>query len=213
MQTIPGLKRDHELLREVAEGGTSLEWMEMKKIKYYTNTFIFHEKKVASTKPQPSDLHIIFLDVMILLGFKKRGVGLHKYNGFGGKIEPGETALQAAGRELEEEAGIKSSLKHIGVLLLFNEVEETAAHIDVYRGDGFEGTVTESDEMRPKWFSLESESGSSDTDTVPPIPFDQQWETDPHWFPLLLANKPFRGRADYRLDGGKLLHQEKYFHL
>ncbi|KAJ3824836.1 NUDIX hydrolase domain-like protein [Lentinula raphanica] len=192
MQTIPGLERDHELLREVAEGGTSLEWMEMKKIKYYTNAFIFHEKK-------------------ILLGFKKRGVGLHKYNGFGGKIEPGETALQAAGRELEEEAGIKSSLKHIGVLLLFNEVEETAAHIDVYRGDGFEGTVTESDEMRPKWFSLESESGSSDTDTVPPIPFDQQWETDPHWFPLLLANKQFRGRADYRLDGGKLLPSKWWF--
>lgn len=32
----------------------------------------------------------------ILLGFKKRGLLEHKWNGFGGKIEPGETILDAA---------------------------------------------------------------------------------------------------------------------
>lgn len=34
----------------------------------------------------------------VLLGLKKRGLGQDKYNGFGGKIEKGETVRQAAVR-------------------------------------------------------------------------------------------------------------------
>ena len=36
---------------------------------------------------------------------KKRGFGEGKWNGFGGKVEEGETILQAALRELKEECG------------------------------------------------------------------------------------------------------------
>lgn len=43
----------------------------------------------------------------ILLGRKKRGVGEGFFNGFGGKVERGETIFEAAARELEEEAGIR----------------------------------------------------------------------------------------------------------
>jgi hypothetical protein len=32
----------------------------------------------------------------LLLGLKKRGFGQGKWNGFGGKVEPGETITQAA---------------------------------------------------------------------------------------------------------------------
>lgn len=42
----------------------------------------------------------------ILLGMKKRGFGVGKWNGFGGKISSQETILEAAQRELKEEAGI-----------------------------------------------------------------------------------------------------------
>ena len=34
----------------------------------------------------------------ILLGLKKRGFGKGRWNGFGGKVETGETILQAAHR-------------------------------------------------------------------------------------------------------------------
>lgn len=44
----------------------------------------------------------------VLLGLKKRGFGTGKWNGFGGKVEPGETIRQAAIREMKEEAGIES---------------------------------------------------------------------------------------------------------
>ena len=34
----------------------------------------------------------------VLLGLKKRGFGVGKWNGFGGKVEPGETISQGAKR-------------------------------------------------------------------------------------------------------------------
>ena len=37
---------------------------------------------------------------MVLLGMKKRGFGEGKYNGFGGKVEAGETVEEGAARGL-----------------------------------------------------------------------------------------------------------------
>ena len=43
----------------------------------------------------------------VLLGLKRRGFGAGKYNGFGGKLEQGETMRACAARELEEESGLR----------------------------------------------------------------------------------------------------------
>ena len=45
-------------------------------------------------------------DGRILLGRKRRGMGYGKWNGFGGKIEAGETMRECAARELFEECGL-----------------------------------------------------------------------------------------------------------
>lgn len=44
------------------------------------------------------ETHQIF---QLLLGYKKRGFGKDMYNGFGGKVEPGESVSEAAHRELK----------------------------------------------------------------------------------------------------------------
>lgn len=119
----------------------------------------------------------------ILLGMKKRGFGVGKWNGFGGKVEGEETIEQGALRELEEESTLKASnMKRVGYLVF--KMLETAKIMRVHVFDtwSFEGTIVETEEMRPKWF-LESE-----------IPYDKMWADDPYWLPLILQGKSFVGR-------------------
>lgn len=136
----------------------------------------------------------------MLLGLKKRGFGKDKYNGFGGKVEEGETPLQAANRELNEEAGIEAPLKHAGTFLFLSEDVDWAFHIDIYRADSYTGTITETDEMKPEWFSIASENHHAPLDSpsfYSHLPFDRMWEADRYWLPLLLSGHPFSGRADF----------------
>jgi len=52
-------------------------------------------------------------DGRILLGMKKRGFGVGKLNGFGGKLNEGESIVEAAVRELEEEIGIVAKVENL----------------------------------------------------------------------------------------------------
>ncbi len=111
----------------------------------------------------------------ILLGMKKRGFGQGHYNGFGGKVEPGETIAEGAARELEEEAGIQCpDLQRTGQIEFVFEGDPCLLEVHVYCGSKVVGELVESDEMAPQWFPL---SG---------IPLDTMWPDDEEWFPTML---------------------------
>lgn len=112
----------------------------------------------------------------LLLGMKKRGFGAGWWNGFGGKLETGETYAENVIRETSEEVGInlqESGLTHVADLVFrFNSSVDVVTRAYVARD--FSGTPMETEEMRPQWFALDS------------IPYDTMWPGDDKWIPLIL---------------------------
>jgi|SRR5687767_5448283 len=124
----------------------------------------------------------------LLLGMKKRGFGAGRWNGFGGKVEAGESIEDGARRELREEAGIEaSSLAMIGMLTFVFEGDPVALEVHVFRTDAFAGEPAETEEMRPAWFAFDR------------IPFDDMWLDDRYWLPHALDGKRVRGL--FRFEG------------
>ncbi|KAF9817598.1 hypothetical protein SFRURICE_014737 [Spodoptera frugiperda] len=124
----------------------------------------------------------------ILLGLKKRGFGINKWNGFGGKVEPNETILEAAARELNEECCVSvkpSDLKNIAHLEFTFEGQPTLMDVRVFSTNVYEGNPKETEEMLPKWFKNTE------------VPFDDMWPDDRIWFPYMLQGQKFFGKFHY----------------
>ncbi|XP_054017280.1 oxidized purine nucleoside triphosphate hydrolase [Dryobates pubescens] len=118
----------------------------------------------------------------VLLGMKKRGFGAGLWNGFGGKVQPGESIEEAARRELLEESGLTvDTLQKMGQITFEFVGNSELMDVHIFRADDFHGEPTESDEMRPQWFQLDE------------VPFNHMWADDAYWFPLVLQRKLFRG--------------------
>ena len=128
----------------------------------------------------------------ILLGMKKARFGANKYNGFGGKVEDGETIAEATVRETREEAGVDvrvEDLEQVGHLtFLFPYKPEWEQVVHVYMARRWQGTPQESEEMAPAWFAVDK------------IPYDQMWDDDIYWMPRVLAGERVRATFVYRAD-------------
>ncbi|KAL5485414.1 hypothetical protein ACEPAI_8056 [Sanghuangporus weigelae] len=214
----PGLEQ-HGKLIELFSGGEGESdvinakcWRELRRFKPFTNVFVCDRKNGR-----------------MLLGMKKRGFGKNMYNGFGGKLEPNESPLEAAIRELKEEAGISANLEECGVLLFVNASTEYCHYVHMYRAYEYDGEPIETEEMHPQWFAIpkeyldanpafkESSSSSSsasssltlshsESESLPPIPLEQMWPDDELWMPLLLKGQYFVGRVDFGIKDSDAQH-------
>jgi len=116
----------------------------------------------------------------VLLGLKKRGFGVGKWNGFGGKIEETETIEDAAKLEVKEECGLM--VKEMSKLaeITFDFVDDPVLlEMHVFTTENYFGDVIESDEMRPQWFEISE------------IPYELMWVDAKHWWPFYFKNQPF----------------------
>lgn len=130
----------------------------------------------------------------ILLGRKKRGFGQGKWNGFGGKVEPGESIEAAARREfIEETSSDIRELRSVGQLSFTFADGQPELEMHVFAAAELIGEPQETDEMFPDWFKIDS------------IPFDEMWADDQYWLPLFLSDRRFVGSFHYA-DETTILH-------
>ena len=146
---------------------------------------------------QLANLCFIVKDGQVLLIRKKRGLGAGKINAPGGKLELGETALDAAIRETREEIGVTPlHLEERGVVR-FQFADGYSLHCAVFVALDFDGEPVETDEALPMWFAADD------------VPFHEMWEDDQYWLPQVLAGSKFEGWFEF--DGEKMLSKRVEF--
>lgn len=132
----------------------------------------------------------------ILLAMKKRGFGVGKWNGVGGKLNVMETARAATVREAKEEIGViinPDDLEKVGEInFIFPEKSDAKLFVHVFFCTKWEGEPSESEEMRPQWF------------TISEIPFDEMWTDDKIWLPDAIAGKKFRAKFILKGEGEEI---------
>ena len=136
-------------------------------------------------------LLFVWRDGQLLLIRKKRGLGAGKINGPGGKIDPGESALEAAERELHEELGVRARGTVERGELSFQFVDGLRLHVRVFTAPDCTGEAVETDEAVPLWTPVDA------------IPYDEMWADDRVWVPEMLAGRRFALRALF--DGDEML--------
>ncbi len=137
------------------------------------------------------ELTLLFLrtDDSVLLAMKKRGFGAGRWNGVGGKLDPGETIEQALVRECEEEIAVTPTLYTKTAEIVFHEQQEgtqKSMKVHVFTCTAWKGEPAETEEMAPKWFKKDG------------IPYEEMWADDPYWLPDVLNGKLLR--CEFRLD-------------
>ena len=131
---------------------------------------------------------------------KENDIHEGKWNGLGGKLEPGESPEECAIREILEESGLRATRLHLkGVLTfpLFAHNEDWYAFVFVV--DGFEGELIDSPEGNLEWIDDDRLLGLN------------LWEGDRLFLPLLDQRGLFSGKIVYQ-DGRLVSHEMIVYH-
>jgi 8-oxo-dGTP diphosphatase len=118
---------------------------------------------------------------------KQNDIHQGKWNGLGGKLEPGETPEECVRREVLEEAGLivhKVTFKGVLTFPLFAHDEDWYAF--VFTTDDFEGELIDSTEGNLRWIENER------------LMELELWEGDRQFLPLLDRPGFFSGKFSYK---------------
>ena len=151
----------------------------------------------ASWQPDERAVIVYIIDRKLrklMLIMKKRGLGKGKINAPGGRLEPGETFLEAAIRECQEEVSVTPLGLEKRMELHFQFTSGYAMYGEAFFSDSWEGEACSSDEADPFWCDLDK------------LPWDNMWEDDQSWLPQTLDGKKLRGF--YVFDDDKMLSEK-----
>ena len=112
-----------------------------------------------------------------------------KWNGLGGKFEPGESPEECIVREVWEEAGLKIRNPKLHGLLMFPNFKEDDWYVFVFTAREFEGElIANSPEGKLEWIPDEKLTSLN------------LWESDQIFFPWLEKDKFFSAKFIYQGD-------------
>ena len=164
-------------------------------------TLLFLIKKSADSKSGVGQVGKVS---EICLAMKKRGFGAGRWNGVGGKCNPGESIEDATIRETYEEISVKVSKNSItGDFKKMAELEFLFADptksgwnqmVHVFVAEKWEGEPAESEEMKPEWYKIKD------------IPFKDMWPDDPFWLPKVIDGNFVKASFTFG-DGDVILKQ------
>jgi len=137
--------------------------------------------------------------LMVYRNKKPNDIHAGKWNGLGGKFEPGESPEECIVREVLEESGLHIYHPHLHGLLMFPDFKSDDWYVFVFTTNEFSGEIlSNSPEGKLEW-----------------IPDDKLtslnlWESDQIFFPWLAGEKFFSAKFIYQDD--KLQNYEVSFH-
>ena len=142
-------------------------------------------------------LGFLVKDNKVLLAMKKRGFGMGKWNGVGGKPEGEETIEETSKREIMEEISVvvKSQELMAKIKFYFKNNEDWNQEVVVYKINDWENEPQESEEMAPKWYDIDK------------IPYDKTWVDDKFWLPKVLNGEKLEAKFVFG-DNEEILEME-----
>jgi len=137
--------------------------------------------------------------LMIYRNKKKNDYHEGKWNGLGGKFEPGESPEECAIREVKEESGltmINPKMKGFITFPMFDKIKDW--YVFIFTATDFEGKIIDSNEGKLEW-----------------IPNNKLvdlnlWDGDKIFIPWLFQEKFFSAKFYY--EDGKFINHEVLFY-
>ena len=136
--------------------------------------------------------------LMVYRNKKAHDIHEGKWNGLGGKFEPGESPEECVIREVWEESGLTIRHPKMHGLLMFPKFKGDDWYVFVFTARDFEGELIESPEGRLEWISDENLSSLN------------LWPSDQIFFPWLERSEFFSAKFIYQ--GDEMQRYEVNFH-
>jgi 8-oxo-dGTP diphosphatase len=142
-------------------------------------------------------LVLLVRDGRLLLARKRRGLGTGLLVAPGGKVEPGESAVEAAVRELAEETGLVAGtdqLEEAGRIRFLFAGSDRPMDVALFRASAVPGEPVATEELAdPRWYAIDA------------LPLADMWLDNAHWLPGLLAGGRVAMSVEYDADATRIL--------